>query len=369
MILGILMAVFALVLGTVAILTAWRMSPFKPVAPTVPQVTPRAAVPTPACNLSFTLTAPQALKCGTLKLVPGSTSVSSPGETRILTATASGGTAPLTYSWTQTSSGNNKGTLSGTGGGTVTWTAPQTLTDGQTWTISAKVTDAKANSDTGNCNITLTYHAAPQTLKCVSLTMSPSQGTITSGGETRSLSVTSSGGIPPVGFSWNTATNGTNSGQLSAETGTSVTWTAPAVLPSVSQNWTITATASDSAGATNVGSCTTNLSYTYTPATVSATHKTCQNNSCVTVAGAGTNSCNTDTDCQTTPQSSNPTHKECQNNACVLVAGAGTDTCTSDVSCRSAATPPAIPQTGTGMESLGIAAGGVLALLLGLLAL
>ena len=87
------------------------------------------------------------------------------------------------------------------------------------------------------------------------------------------------------------------------------------------------------------------------------------------MAGAGTNSCNTDTDCQTTPQSSNPTHKECQNNACVLVAGAGTDTCTSDVSCRSAATPPAIPQTGTGMESLGIAAGGVLALLLGLLAL
>ncbi|HYK08196.1 MAG TPA: hypothetical protein VEW42_01700 [Candidatus Eisenbacteria bacterium] len=57
-------------------------------------------------------------------------------------------------------------------------------------------------------------------------------------------------------------------------------------------------------------------------------HKTCQNNACVTVNGAGSNSCTTDSQCQ--PQ----THKACVSNACSVVQGPGQDMCSTDSQCQ-----------------------------------
>lgn len=58
------------------------------------------------------------------------------------------------------------------------------------------------------------------------------------------------------------------------------------------------------------------------------THRTCQNNACVTVSGSGTSTCNSNAECQ--PQ----THKMCQNNACAVVSGPGADTCTQNADCQ-----------------------------------
>lgn len=74
-----------------------------------------------------------------------------------------------------------------------------------------------------------------------------------------------------------------------------------------------------------------NATYTYCNTGVvcpAPSHKTCQNNACVSVAGAGQDSCSSNSECQ--PQ----THKACVNNACAVVAGAGQDSCAVDANCQ-----------------------------------
>lgn len=56
-------------------------------------------------------------------------------------------------------------------------------------------------------------------------------------------------------------------------------------------------------------------------------YKGCSGNSCVLIAGTGSDQCTRDVQCQT------QVHKECRQNQCVLVSGPGADQCTADSQC------------------------------------
>ena len=90
-------------------------------------------------------------------------------------------------------------------------------------------------------------------LKCDSVTMVPFEGTIVGGSETRRLTATASGGMGNFEYSWVTT-----GGNLSANTGQSVTWTSPGSITS-SESWKITATVKNSSGKTDSSGCVVNL--------------------------------------------------------------------------------------------------------------
>lgn len=148
-------------------LRVWRdgpaLGPLKPNTKYTWRVTPsyNDIVHYELTNYTFTTTSgpPSVFICGPMTLTPSSTTISSSGETRALTVTASGAVGALQYSWTATG-----GTLSSTTGPTATWTAPALGTTAQTWEIKATLWDSRGPAypgTAGTCTRTLTYAPAP----------------------------------------------------------------------------------------------------------------------------------------------------------------------------------------------------------------
>lgn len=160
-IISILGLVLALVLGGVAIATALRISSQPSVSPTVPQSKPQASeiTITPACGLTFKVAeipVIPVLKCDSITMVPSDSAIVGGSETRKLTATASGGIAPLNYSWVSTG-----GNLSASTGESVTWTSPGSITSLESWKITATVKDSSSKTDSSGCVVNLVANPLP----------------------------------------------------------------------------------------------------------------------------------------------------------------------------------------------------------------
>jgi hypothetical protein len=268
----VLIVIFALVfvggLGAVAILTAQRQNTTKPVAPTVPQVTPHATELT-GCTVNFTVSPvnPQ-LRCTGVTMSPNNSTITAGTDTRSLTAAATGGTAPITFTWLVTSDGTNKGNLSSTTGSTVTWSPPISLADSQTWSITATAKDATGQTDASGCSVTLSYtkpatptHKECQNNACVTV----------SGAGTDNCP----NNCQPTTYQHKVCLgNSCSSVQCS-----------PATSP-----------CADTCS-TNADCGTTTTTVTPTPPAPS-THRECRNNACVSISGAGTDTCTSDVSCQ-----------------------------------------------------------------------
>lgn len=308
---NIIAVILALALGAVAIFTAYKLAVSPTVSPTVPQAKPHAAEPTftPACRVSFTVAPRPSLKCESVTLTPNDTNIVGGFETRTLTASASGGVLPYTYTWSLSSASVDKGNLSSTNGRVVNWTGPGTIISSENWTITAKVKDADGNLDSSNCVVTLNANPPAQVCgsSCNSKTGCP-QGLGCVNGVCRNVSCP-----------------------------TEPSCSCPA--PSATCN----------SACTDSSQCPSNLA--------------CSNGFCRNP------SCTTQTDCVCPPPAAPQTHKACQNNACVTVSGAGPDTCTSDVSCRPKAVAPPIPESGIELPTILGIVGGTGLLLIGLLAI
>lgn len=320
---GAFLTIFMVVGATGAIYTAWRMNQPGPVAPNVPQIKPHAqepavSAPTPACGLTFTVTSLPELKCDSVKIDPTDTNIGS-GDKRTLTVSGSGGQGTYTYSWTMTSDGTNKGTLNSSTNQTVTWTAPTLSNKSQTWTFTASLSDGTNVATSDSCKVTLSYNFSPScNSTCQSSADCPSNDAC-SNGRCRNPSCTSQSDCkcpPPLKVCNDTCTvNADCQSQYICAGGN------------------------------------------------------CRNPSCITQPG-----------CVCPPPVAPPppvtpvtpvvyTHKTCQNNACVTVNGRANDSCTSDASCQPKATPPPIPKSGVDMPTILTILGGVALLAIGLVAL
>ena len=242
-IISILGLVLALVLGGVAIATALRMSSQPSVSPTVPQSKPQASeiTVTPACALSFKVAYIPSLKCDSVMMIPGDPAIVGGSETRRLTATASGGITPLSYSWVSTG-----GSLSATTGQFVTWTSPGSITSSDSWKITATVKDSSGKTDSSGCVVNLAANPPPSKLPalvcnsdCTDSSQCPSSMAC-SNGKCRNPScvVQADCVCPPP----------------------------PVVMPP--------------------------------PAPTTQTHRECRNYACVVVNGSGENTCNSDVTCK-----------------------------------------------------------------------
>lgn len=350
---------FALVVAAVlAVIAAIRMNTLSPVAPTVPQAKPRAEEPTASasCQLSFTVAplpthkvcrnyntcvtvdgegtndcsvdadcVPPPLVCS-LVISPGSSTILAGSETRQMTASVSGGVPPYTYLWSVTSSRDEKGILSSTTASSSVWTAPGSLAFNQDWAVSVAVMDSLGEkTPAGQCSVSLAFLAARGCNASCDSTNSCSEGFGCSNGVCRNPSCPNenSCACPEV-----------------------------PVTPKVCND---TCTVS--------GDC---------PANMACAGGRCRNATCITAE-----SCVCPVPVAPAPAAPAPapapvivaTHKTCQNNACVTVNGSGRDTCTSDAACQPKAAPPPIPQAGVSLPTLAVLIGGVGLILFGLLAL
>lgn len=257
------------------------------------------------CTKTLTFTPIEALKCVSVTSVPPDTTIVGGSETRQLTVTASGGTAPYTYSWNLTSTSADKGNLSSYLGQSVTWTAPSTVVADEAWTITATVKDANANTDSSGCVVNL--KANPPVASCNSTCNSKS-------------------GCPSGLGCVNGQCRNTSCPQESS-------CTCQTVTPVCNSD------------CTDSSQCPTNMA--------------CSSGKCRNP------NCSTQTSCVC--PSVTQTHMECRNQACVSVSGAGTDTCSSDVTCKPAAVAPKIPESGIELPTILGIVGGAGLLLLGFL--
>ncbi len=304
------------------IFAVWKMSQPGPISPTVPQIKPQASetTTTAACNLAFTVAEIPVLKCDSVKIDPTDTNVV-PSDKRTLIVSGSGGTGTLKYTWTTTG-----GSLSATTGSTITWTAPSNLNKTQSWTITATVTDEAGKTATSDsCKTTLNYtFNSSCNSTCQSSADCPND-LACSTGRCRNPSCVDQTGCkcPPP----------------------------PKVC-----NETCTVNSECMSGFICAGG-------------------NCRNPSCITQP-----SCTCPPPVSYVPPTPTPTpapapapivytHKTCQNNACVTVNGRANDTCTSDVSCQPKATPPPIPKSGVELPTILTILGGVAMLAIGLIAL
>ncbi len=272
---------------------------------------------------------------------------------------------------------------------------------------------ASEPTTTAACGLTFTVAEIP-VLKCDSVKSDPTDTNIGIS-DKRTLTVSGSGGTGTLKYTWTAS-----GGSLSATTGSSVTWTAPASFAN-SKNFTVSASVTDDSG-TLVTSDACKLTFNYNSSCNSACQSSsecpndlacssgrCRNPACVDQSGCKcppppkvcNETCTVNADCQsqyicaggncrnpsciTQPSCTCPppapvvpvtpvtpvvyTHKVCQNNACVTVNGRANDTCTSDVSCQPKATPPPIPKSGVELPTILTILGGVALLAIGLIAL
>lgn len=276
---------------------------------------------------------------------------------------------------------------------------------------------AQEPATTPACSLTFTVTVPKFT--CDKIALAPDNQTITSGAESRLLTVFTSSSSGSLTYAWTKTSPGGDAGTYSATNLKSVVWTAPANL-SADQNWTFNVVVTDSTGA-NV-TCQTGVSYKTTVLKIcnDTCLKTeecgsglicaggnCRNSACITqptcVCPPPTppvpptpptptcnSPCTTSADCPSNLgctsgkcrnvscadmvgcvcQAPAPlTHKVCQGRSCVTVSGAGTDTCTSDVICAPVAAPPPIPKSGVELPTVLTILGGVTLLVIGLIAL
>ena len=309
----------------------------------------------PACRLSFKVASLPAFTCDKIVLSPDSQTIGSGGETRNLTVNTSGGTGSLTYAWAASG-----GTLSSTNVKTVTWTAPSGLSSSQTWNISVVVTDGQGKTASGdNCKVNLSYNPGcnsscqidancPNDLSCVS-------------GRCRQAACPTQSDCkcpPPKKVCNDTCTvNSDCESQYICAGGNcrnpscinEPTCVCKPVLPTCNSTCTTSADCPSNLGCVS-GRCRNTTCPTST--TCACIVPTC-NSTCTTSVDCPNNLACANGRCRNAacPEMvgcvcQQATHKECQGQACVTVAGVGTDTCTSDVSCRPAATPPPIPESG-----------------------
>lgn len=97
---------------------------------------------------------PAPLQCSSIS-VSGGTGVS-PGSRKSLGVTFSGGSAPYSYKWTQSTTGK-VGVFSSTSSVPVFWTAPSSLVASQNWQIKVQINDAL--NKTTACSVNLNYFA------------------------------------------------------------------------------------------------------------------------------------------------------------------------------------------------------------------
>ncbi|MBI4099866.1 PKD domain-containing protein [Candidatus Microgenomates bacterium] len=300
---GVFFSLIVLVGAVVAVLTAFKQNTTAPVAPTVPQVTPHAQEPatTAACKLGFTVATPSSAICDSL------------------TANPTSGTAPITVNFTLSGHATPTGTIVnykfdfgdgtapvGQAGNTISHTY---VTDG-TFTAKGTVTDSAGNvsPDIAACQKTITPGSVTYKFKKCENNACTSEDCVPKTTPCSGLSTCTSDSDCQPKFKHNVCLG---------ETCTSVDCSPPTVQ----------------CGST----------------------------------------CTSDANCipRTPPPVATPsaTHRECQNQACVLVAGTGTSTCTSDVSCRPAAVAPPIPRSGNTLLTIAGVVLGVGAVMVGLLLL
>lgn len=228
-----LIAVFlsTLVLGAAAVgLALWFR---RPQVTTTPE--PSEAQETPPggkCCLKFSVTEEKGvLACESVS--PKAFSVRG-GESRDISVSAKGGQPPYQFSWKASG-----GKLSKEEGEKVSWTAPKDASASSVFTISAKVKDAKGGlAESESCQATATVSVSSG-LTCDSV--SPKNFTVVAG-ESKDITVTSSGGTPPYSYSWRAS-----GGTLSSLSGKSVTWTAPSNIVA-EVTYKITASVTDAKG-------------------------------------------------------------------------------------------------------------------------
>lgn len=305
---GVFFSLVVLVGAAVAVLTAFKQNTTAPVAPTVPQVTPHAegTTTTPACTLTFTVAAPRNVICDSL------------------TASVTSGTAPLAVTFTLAGHVTPTGSIVnykfdfGDGTTPVAQTASSishTFTNSGTFTVSGTVAD-----DAGN--------VSPAVSAC-------------------SIRISTTG----VVYKFNKCETGTNNAKVCKQ-----------------EDCVPNNTPCD-----GLSTCKTD-----SDCQPKFQHKVCLGNACSVVDCSPpttqcADSCTSNANCQPSspppPATPSATHRICQNQACVVVAGVGNDTCTSDVSCRPAAVPPPIPRSGNAAVTIGIIGLGLGALTIGLLLL
>lgn len=230
----VLIAVFlsTLVLGATAVgLALWFRQPQVTTTPE-PSEAEEAPPQKRACCLTFLVSGKEGpLSCESVS--PKAFSIRA-GESRELSAAASGGKLPYIFSWKASG-----GKLSKEEGETVKWKAPKGVSASSTYTISAKVKDAKGNTaEGGDCKATATVLVGTE-LSCDSI--SPQNFSIQPG-ESKELTAAASGGIQPYSYLWEAS-----GGSLSSTSGEKVTWMAPSnVVAEVT--YTISVKVTDSKG-------------------------------------------------------------------------------------------------------------------------
>ena len=155
--------------------------------------------------------------------VAGTTTICSGGSGTSLTASTTGSAGTITYAWSPATG------LSATSGATVT-ANPTTTT---TYTVTATATDGPC-TNTATKQVTVTV----LTPNAGTVSVTPANPTICSGGSGTSLTASTTGSTGTITYAWSPATG------LSATTGASVT-----ANPTFTTTYTVTATATD-------GSCT-----------------------------------------------------------------------------------------------------------------
>lgn len=373
---------------------ALRTSTTEPIAPTAPQSKPRAtdggtgSSPgtatsfTPSCRLSFKVTRPP-FTCDKIEMTPNETSINSGGDSRILTVISSGGVGSLTYSWTVTG-----GNLSANNLRTVTWTAPQNLVAGQSWTIVATVTDSTGRTATGdNCRVQLSYNPGCNTA-CTTSAGCPSDLACINGRcRNPSCSDRADCKCPPPKKACNdtcTVNSDCESQYICAGGNcrnpacitepTCVCKPPPPPTPTCNSVCTTSADCPSNLDCIN-GRCrnpacperTNCICPTPTCNSVCTTSAECPSNLACINGRCRNSECPERTNC-VCPAPTPQTHRECRGTACVVVAGPGVDTCTSDASCAPPPAPPKRPDAGNPLITTGIVLGGLFLLAVGLLA-
>lgn len=331
-----------------AVVAALKMNTTNPVAPTVPQIKPRAEGPaiTPACSLTFTIAK---FTCDKIELSPDNQTITSNGESRTLTAKTSNSVGSLSYAWTKTSTGADTGTYSSVSTNPVVWTAPTNLTTGtQNWTFRVTITDSTGTSS--NCEIGVNYSKnAPKVCNdpCQK-NEECSGGLICAGGNCRnSACITEPSCVcqppkPPTPTCNSVcATSADCPSNLACTNGRCRNAACPnsssCICPVPTCN-SVCSTSSD---------CPSNLG---------CVNGRCRNAACPEMVGCV---------CPT------PTHKECRGRSCVTVEGpassASASLCTSDASCAPPAAPPPIPKSGNELLTAGMIIVGAVLIIAGLL--
>lgn len=195
---------------------------------------------------------------------------------------------------------------------------------------------------TAACTLTFTVAPTPA-FTCDKITLSPDSQSIGSGGETRSLTVSTTNGAGALTYAWVTT-----GGTLSSTATKTVTWTAPASLNG-SQKWNISVTVTDSTNKTATGdNCKVELGYNPGCNSSCLLDSNCPNDLSCVGGRCRKSACSSQSDCKCPP---NP--KVC-NETCVkteecgsgLICAGGNcrnSACINDSTCTCPPPPPILP--------------------------